>query len=104
MAKYDFFIAHAGADDAIAEWLRKRLTPRARCFLDSQGLPAGADFGKELREAQRDSRVTVVIVSRNSSGAVYLEAEIHEAISLRQATLNKPGEKHDVVPIRVPLD
>lgn len=92
---YDFFLAHAGADAAAAERLYDLLVTQARVFLDCRSLVLGDDWDKALPEAQRHSRVTVVLVSGNTDGAFYQREEIAAAIDLA-----RNGDRaHRVVPV-----
>ncbi len=60
---WDFFIAHAGPDKESAEAIFDKLSPSARVFLDSSCLKLGDDWDIELREAQNNSKVTLVLIS-----------------------------------------
>lgn len=93
--KWDFFLAHAGRDAAVAEALYDLLAPRARVFLDSRNLLEGDNWDEELAAAQRHSLVTVVLVSPSSDQAYYQREEIAAAIDL--ARQNK--DAHRVVPL-----
>ena len=93
--KWDFFLAHAGHDVAVAESLYELLAPRARVFLDSRCLLEGDNWDEELALAQRASLVTVVLVSLNTDQAYYQREEIAAAVDL--ARKNKDG--HRVVPL-----
>lgn len=93
--KYDFFLAHAGADLSAAEQLYRFLFPDASVFLDSKTLLPGDDWDRELSLAQKESLITVVLVSSRSGEAYYQREEIAAAISM--ARENK--QRHRVVPI-----
>src|SRR6185503_2299395 len=92
---WDFFIAHAGPDKRTAEKLYDLLESKSRVFLDSRSLKYGDDWDIELRRAQRQSLVTVVLISKQTDDAYYQREEIAAAILL--ARENK--EKHRVVPV-----
>ena len=92
---WDFFIAHAGGDVLAAEELYKNLYTRTRTFLDSKCLKPGDDWSLELPRAQESSRITVVLVSRNTEGAYYQREEIAAAID---AARRRPEERR-VVPV-----
>ena len=92
---WDFFIAHAGADQHAAEALYELLRDGARVFLDSRSLNLGDDWDRELARAQRESLVTVVLISRDSDLAFYQRVEIAAAIDLARLTEGK----HRVVPV-----
>jgi len=92
---YDFFLAHAGPDAAGAERLYDLLGAETRVFLDSRSLVLKDDRDRALSEAQRSSRVTVVLVSANTDTAFYLREEISAAIDLARAN----ATEHRVVPV-----
>jgi hypothetical protein len=58
-----------------------RIRPSLRVFLDSRYLIPGDDWAKELAQAQRQSTITVVLVSRHSDRASQSE-EIATGIQL----------------------
>jgi DNA-binding XRE family transcriptional regulator len=93
--KWDFFLAHAGSDTPVAERLYDLLSPRANVFLDSRSLLEGDNWDEELRRAQRNSLVTVVLVSRNAEQAYYQREEIAAAIDMAR----KNKDTHRVVPL-----
>lgn len=92
---WDFFLAHAGPDGPVAENLYDLLSPHCRVFLDSRVLILGDDWDRKLPAAQRDARVTVVLVSTLTDKAYYQREEIAAAIDMarRDETL------HRVVPV-----
>jgi hypothetical protein len=92
---YDFFLAHAGPDTAQAERLYDLLAAETSVFLDSRSIVLGDDWDRVLAEAQRQSRVTVVLVSANTDVAFYQREEIATAIDL--ARTGQP--EHRVVPV-----
>jgi hypothetical protein len=100
MASYDFFLAHAGKDAAQAERLYDLLSAQTSVFLDDRSLLLGDDWDRELAAAQRNSRVTVVLVSASTDGAFYQREEIATAIALARAN----GTKHRVVPVYLDID
>lgn len=93
--KWDFFLAHAGNDTPVAERLYDLLSPHANVFLDSHSLLEGDNWDEELARAQRNSLVTVVLVSSNTEQAYYQREEIAAAIDM--ARKNKGA--HRVVPL-----
>src|SRR5262245_3585382 len=93
--KWDFFLAHAGPDTAVAERLYDLLSPRAKVFLDSQRLLEGDNWDEELALAQRASLVTVAIISASTEQAFYQREEIAAAIDMAR----KNKDSHRVVPL-----
>jgi hypothetical protein len=81
-APYHFFIAHANTDKSEAELLYDLLAPNSRVFLDTRCLLLGDDWDKELPKAQKNSLITVVLLSSNSEKAYYQREEIVAAINL----------------------
>ncbi len=95
---WDFFIAHAGPDKEPAEELYDLLKEHARVFLDSQCLLLGDNWDQELPKAQRESLISVVLLSSNAEHAYYEREEIAAAIRLSRAS------KHRVVPVYLDAD
>lgn len=93
--QYDFFIAHAGPDQEAAEQLFDLLKEHSKPFLDSRVLRLGDDWDRELTRAQRQSKITVVLVSSQTGDAFYEREEIAAAIALAR----KDPDGHRVVPV-----
>lgn len=91
--RYDFFLAHAGPDTQAADDLYVLLAPDARVFLDKRCLRLGDNWDSVLPEAQRISRITVVLVSARTEKAYYQKEEIAAAIDMARK------EEHRVVPV-----
>ena len=92
---YDFFIAHAGAEAHFAEALYAKLTDHACIFLDSISLIPGDNWDTELPNAQRQSLITVVLVSSATEAAFYQREEIAAAITMAR---DNP-KTHRVIPV-----
>lgn len=92
---FDFFIAHAGADVKAAQKLCELLAHDSSVFLDAECLQPGDDWPKVIRDAQRRSRITLVLISDRTERAFYEVEEIAAAISLARET----DGRHRVVPI-----
>jgi hypothetical protein len=93
--QYDFFIAHAGPDSPTAEVLYDLLSGAAKVFLDSRSLEIACDWDLELSKAQRQSFITVVLVSSRTDAAYYERVEVASAIRLARAE----PERYRVVPV-----
>ncbi len=91
---WDFFIAHSGKDKPAAEELYGYLARDFRVFLDSRTLQYGDDWDLELSQAQRNSKVTVVLVSKHTESSYYERVEISQAISMARAG----AARHRVIP------
>lgn len=96
--KWDFFIAHAGGDTNIAKKLYALLKPHSKVFLDSEELILGDTWDSELTKAQRQSLITIVIVSSKTEKAYYQREEI--AVAIQMARDDK--QKHRVIPVFMP--
>jgi hypothetical protein len=93
--KWDFFIAHAGGDKRIAEILYELLFNRSRVFLDSKSLILGDNWNQELPTAQKQSLITVVIISSHTENAYYEKEEIAAAIQMARNN----QLQHRVIPV-----
>jgi hypothetical protein len=93
--RWDFFIAHAGADKAAAEQVYEFLKPSAHVFLDSRCLELGDDWDQKLADAQRSALVTIVLISSHTEEAYYQREEIAAAIALARGN----EQAHRVVPV-----
>ena len=92
---YDFFLAHAGPDSREAERLYDLLVAEARVFLDSRSIVLGDDWDRTIAQAQKNSRLTVVLVSARTEDAFYQREEIAAAIDLAR----RDEAAHRVVPV-----
>lgn len=77
---WDVFIAYAAADAAAADALYKVLSTKLRVFLDRKCLRPGDSWDAEISKAQRESLITVVLVSGRTGHAHYACEEIASAI------------------------
>jgi hypothetical protein len=93
--EWDFFIAHASADQGRAEELYALLYPSSRVFLDSRCLLLGDNWDAELSKAQSRSRITIVLISSHTNDAYYEREEIATAIDMSRGDAGR----HRVVPI-----
>ena len=98
--RWDFFIAHAGADTPIAEELYDHLRAHARVFVDSRTIAPGEAWDAAIQSAQRASLVSVILVSSSSGGAYYQRAEIAAAISMAR----KDKDRHHCIPLFIDVD
>jgi TIR domain len=90
---WDIFLAHTGADKETAETLYDLLNGHCRVFIDSRCLRLGDDWDAVLASVQRASRITVVLVSKNTEEAYYQREEVAAAIAMARKNI------HRVVPI-----
>lgn len=80
--KWDFFLAHAGADLEAARQLKRQLEPPAEVFLDDEDISLGENWDRVLSEALRSSLIHVIMVSPNTEDAYYQCEEIAVAIQM----------------------
>ncbi|MCA1568572.1 MAG: TIR domain-containing protein [Acidobacteria bacterium] len=92
---WDFFIAHSGKDKLPAQELYGLLALHSRVFLDSECLLPGDDWVREVAFAQRNSRVTLVLISSNVDDAYYAREEIASAVAMAR----EGKQRHRLVPI-----
>jgi hypothetical protein len=96
--KWDIFIAHAGQDAELAgELYYHLLRSDLRVFLDKQCLVPGVIWDRTILEEQRNSLVTVVLISEHTPTAHYLRDEITHAIGL----LRDDAVPHHIVPVHL---
>jgi hypothetical protein len=80
--KWDFFLAHAGADLEAARKLKRQLEPPAEVFLDDEDISLGENWDRVLSEALRSSLIHIIMVSPNTEDAYYQCEEIAVAIQM----------------------
>ena len=81
--RWDFFVAHAGADAPIAARITTLLEAGgASVFLDDNELLPGDVWPRVLAQAQASSAVTVILVSKHTAAAYYHLEELAEAIEM----------------------
>ncbi|HEX8109686.1 MAG TPA: toll/interleukin-1 receptor domain-containing protein [Kofleriaceae bacterium] len=92
---YDIFLAYAGADIERARTLYGLLAPQLKVFLAAETLQPGDNWADEISKAQRESKMTVLLVSSAAESAYYLREEITSAIDISRA---RPQE-HRTIPV-----
>ena len=93
--KFDFFLAYAKKDERIALKIYQKLVLKSTVFFSKEKLMAGDDWDIAIPEAQRNSKITVVLISHNSSKAFYQREEIAAAIDMAREG------NHRVVPLYI---
>jgi diguanylate cyclase (GGDEF)-like protein len=93
--KYHVFLAHAASDTLTARKLYRLLIPKYKVFLDSETLKPGDRWNREIPKAQRESLVTLILITQGTERAYFEQEEILAAIDL--ARLDE--DHHRVVPI-----
>ena len=85
---WDVFIAHAGPDlDAAREIHDLLINHGFAVYLDKANLDYGEKWDRALLKAQRESRMTLVLVSGNTKESHYQRDEITAAINLQRSDL-----------------
>ncbi len=93
--QYDVFIAYASPDRKVAQNLSSALRAAGHTvFLDSEVLVPGDEWTQKINAAQRQSFLTVILISDRSEAAYFQREEILQAISLARIT-----KEHRVVPV-----
>jgi TIR domain len=80
--RWDFFLAHVGADSQTAVALYEALSQKARVFLDERSMLPGDPWTRMLPAVLRQSRIIVVLVSPHTRTAWYQDSEIRIALDL----------------------
>ena len=80
--RWDFFLAHAGADSKMAVALYEALSQKARVFFDERSMLPGDPWTHVLPAVHGQSRIIVVLVSSNTRNAWYQDSEIRIALDL----------------------
>jgi diguanylate cyclase (GGDEF)-like protein len=94
-SKYHIFIAHSAADKDIAEELYFSLNGAYNVFLDTISLKPGDRWDEEIAKAQRESLLTVVLISERTEASYYEREEIAIAINLSR----QKKASHRVIPV-----
>lgn len=83
--KWDLFLAHPPAEQAVAEQLYDLIGSRLRVFLSSKSVQLGDLWDDVVPTAQREALITVVLVSEHSDKSWYQRDEIAAAIDLAKS-------------------
>lgn len=87
-SNYDFFIAHASKDIDTAIYMYNILAKNHIVFLDKHSLGAGDNWSQILPEALEKSKVIILLLSKDSTNAYYLQEEMLRAIQLNRTKKN----------------
>src|SRR5512147_2402930 len=93
--QWDFFLAHAASDQNAAEILYSSLCKDFRVFLDTHCILPGDDWDIVLASAQKESIITVVLISSHTNAAYYQREEIATAIGMARGG----NDSHRVVSV-----
>ncbi len=93
----DFFVSHAGADRAWAEWVAWQLTQAGyRVVLDVWDWAAGANFVTEMSDALERCDKVVALCS-----AAYFDRSRYTTEEWSAAALRVPGATGRLIPVRI---
>jgi hypothetical protein len=88
----DVYICYATKDKAVAEKVVSELEARGiKCWIAFRDIKPGMDWGRQILEAIENSRIIVLILSKNSDSSSQMAREIEMAISIGR----------DVIPFRI---
>lgn len=90
---WDFFIAYSSSDRSIAEKIFSELSSIGRPFLDSRCLRPGDRWTQRIREAQANSKSTVLLLTSDTPDSWFAESEYLYAIDLVRKG------KHIIIPV-----
>jgi len=102
--KYHIFIAHSAADREAALRLYRALRSEYSVFLDEASLRPGDRWDVQLAKAQRESLITIVLISPKTESAYYEKEEIAAAYEKEEIAAaidlsRRPDSGHRVVPV-----
>ncbi|MEO8137112.1 MAG: toll/interleukin-1 receptor domain-containing protein [Betaproteobacteria bacterium] len=93
--EYDFFLAHSSQDAQVTDALYQGLLARsATVFLDNRSLEPSVQWPDRLLGAQKASKVTIALISRNSIKSLWFKSECTTALNLLAS-----GLPHTLVPV-----
>ena len=79
---HDIFLSYAAADKATALEVVKGLEDHAiRCWIAPRDIPAGSEYGEQIIEAVKGSRMFVVIFSASANTSPHVRREVERAVS-----------------------
>jgi hypothetical protein len=93
MARWDVFLAHASPDEAVASELDRLLGRDLQVYFRPRMARGGEVWSVELPKAQKDSRVTVALLTEHHTSH-YFDDEIRTAIALSR----RPENGHRLLP------
>lgn len=94
--EYDFFICYPSADAAEAMALKALLDTKHKVFLDQDCLQPGENWTMELSNHQAAAKMTIALISRNYSSAIYAQEEVATGIAFERRWSK---DRHCVVPV-----
>lgn len=99
MPSYDWFLVHANADKPRIRPIYEALTAAGvTVFLDEVSLLPGDVWPKEIPKAQKNSKGSLLCLSKNADAAWFLQEEVQDAIRLHRQS------EHRLFPILLEAD
>jgi hypothetical protein len=93
----DVFISYSSRDRAIADAVCHRLeADGARCWIAPRDIPPGDSYARRIKDAIRQSRVLVVVLSAGANASPHVMREVERAVHYGVAIL--PLRIEDVLP------
>src|SRR6516225_8934968 len=85
---HDVFVSYSAADRAPAFSVVEGLESRGiRCWVAPRDIPPGSEYGEEIVEAIKGSRILVLIFSAQANSSPHVRREVERAVSARRAIL-----------------
>ena len=79
-AGFDVFISYSRPNQSVAEELYELLAREASTFLDIRSLRFGDDWDRASARAQRDAKVSAILISKATEPVFYSREEVASAI------------------------
>ncbi len=94
----DVFISYSTRDTQAAERTRQILTANSiSCWMAPESIPAGSDYGKEIDDAIKGSRLLLLILSGNSQASEWVIKEVTYALSCGKTVIPFHIDSSDLV-------
>ena len=85
---HDLFVSYSAADRTPAFSVVEGLESRGiRCWVAPRDIPPGSEYGEEIVEAIKGSRILVLIFSAQANSSPHVRREVERAVSARRAIL-----------------
>jgi hypothetical protein len=96
--RWKFFVSYPSQDRPAAEQVFRLLEKWGRTFMDKFCLLPGDQWRRKIPDIQGNSDMSVLVMTRHTTGAHFQISEIHRAISLMRSS------KHRILPLYVGED
>jgi len=79
---HDVFLSYATADKATADALVAGLERNGiRCWIAPRDIPAGSEYGQQIVDAVKGSRVFLLVFSSAANASPHVRREVERAVS-----------------------